>query len=172
MILQSDGVILTGVGPFGDGMRRLRSERLDDTLWEVSFLGIPLLGIGLGMQLLMTESEEQGLHRGLNLIPGIVRRLPERVKVPHVGWNDLVFVQPHLLCRGVSEGYVYFTHAYGVEVANEEDVLAVTDYGGSVAAVIARHRVFGMQFHPEQSGPLGTVLLKNFVQLCEKERVS
>lgn len=170
-LLNSDGVILPGVGAFGDAMLELRRNRLDETLWEVSMRGIPLLGICLGMQLLFTESEEHGLHRGLNLLPGTVRRLKPGVKIPHIGWNELTFVQPHTLFTGLSEGHVYFIHSYYVEIGNQEELLATTDYGGEVAAVVGRNRVFGMQFHPEKSGALGMTLLQKFAQLCQKEKV-
>lgn len=170
-LLDSDGVILPGVGAFGDAMLQLRKAGLDETLWELSKRGTPLLGICLGMQLLFTESEENGLHRGLNLLPGTVRRLPQGVKIPHVGWNELRFVQPHPLFYGLNEGHVYFVHSYYAEVANQEDLLATTDYGGNIAALVGRHSVFGMQFHPEKSGDLGLQLLQNFARMCEKETV-
>lgn len=170
-ILRSDGVVLAGAGTFGTAMREITSRRLDDTLWEVALRGIPLLGIGLGMQLLFTESEEYGLHRGLNLLSGFVRHLPQGVKKPHSGWNDLSFVQPHPLAARLRHGYVFFMHAYYVEVANTDDLLATTDYGGHVAAIVGRNRVFGIQFRPEKSGELGSDLLRQFAALCVKEQV-
>lgn len=170
-ILRSDGVILPGVGAFGDAMLSLCSKQLDETLWEVSMRGIPLLGICLGMQLLMTESEEYGLHRGLNLLPGFVSRLPQTVKIPHIGWNQLSFAQPHPLFEGLSQGHVYFVHSYHVHVDNTDDLLATTDYEDNIAAIIGRHRVFGMQFHPEKSGALGMKLLSQFAAISEKEKV-
>lgn len=170
-ILHSDGVILPGVGAFGDAMLALRQGRLDETLWEVSRRGVPLLGICLGMQLLFTESEEHGLHRGLNLLPGFVSHLPPGVKIPHIGWNELSFAQPHPLFADVPQGYVYFVHSYHAQVDNIDDLLATTDYGGNIAAIVGRNRIFGMQFHPEKSGEIGIKLLKKFAAVCEKEKV-
>lgn len=170
-ILQSDGVVLAGVGAFGAAMHAISSRRLDETLWEVSLRGIPLLGIGLGMQLLFTESEEYGLHRGLNLLSGVVRRLPAGAKKPHVGWNELTLVQPHPLVARLKHGHGYFMHACYVEVTNVDDLLATTDNGGNIAAIAGRNRVFGVQFRPEKSGQLGSDLLRQFAALCVKEKV-
>lgn len=167
-ILHSDGVILSGAGTFGDMMLQLGRHGLDEVLWDVARRGIPLLGAGLGMQVLFTESEEHGLHRGLNILSGSVRRLPSALNKPHIGWNELVFGEPHPFFAGVSEGYVYFLHSYYVETDNAGDLLATTDYGGPIAAIVGRNRVFGMQFHPEKSGPLGMALLKKFANVCEK----
>lgn len=170
-ILEGDGVILPGGSVFGEVMRELRRIGLDDVIWELSLRGIPLLGIGLGMQLLFTESEEQGLHRGINLFPGTVRRLTQGVKVPHSGWREIRFLEPHGLFSGLTEGRVYFDHSYHVEVANREELLATVHYGSELAAIVGRGRVFGMQFHPEQSGSLGRKLLQNFTSICQKESV-
>lgn len=170
-ILEGNGVILPGGSAFGEVMRELRRNRLDEVIWEVSLHGTPLLGIGLGMQLLFTESEEQGLHRGINLLPGTVRRLTQEVKVPHNGWREIRFLEPHGLFSGLTEGRVYFDHSYHVEVANREELLATVHYGGTLAAIAGRGRVIGMQFHPEQSGSLGRKLLKNFTSICQKESV-
>lgn len=171
-IRRADGVILPGVGAFRDAMIELKQLGLVDVIravaWEEKK---PLLGICLGMQLLFTGSEEHGYHQGLNLLPGYAVRLEGDFNVPHMGWNELRFRGPHPLLKGVEEGYAYFVHSYHVRADNPEDVVAVTDYHGTVTAIVGRNHVFGMQFHPEKSGETGRKLLERFAALCQ-ERVS
>jgi glutamine amidotransferase len=164
-ILAADGAILPGVGAFGDAMANLRETGLADTVKAYAASGKPLLGICLGMQLLFTESEEHGLHQGLNLLPGRVVRFQGSYKVPHMGWNELSFVQPSPLFEGVEPGHVYFVHSYHVLPEQRSDLLAVTDYHQPVTAIVGRDSVYGMQFHPEKSGVLGMALLERFVGL-------
>lgn len=168
VLLAADGILLPGVGAFGDAMEQLTASGLDGTLRQAVDSGKPLLGICLGMQLLFSASEEHGLHVGLGLLPGrAVRFSPESgLKVPHMGWNRLQFKQPeHPLLAGLDEGHVYFVHSYHVLPEREQDLLAVTDYGQPVTAIVGRGNVFGMQFHPEKSGELGMALLRNFLAL-------
>jgi glutamine amidotransferase len=156
-ILAADSVILPGVGAFGDAMQHLRESGLDTVVKEVAASGQPLLGICLGMQLLFSSSQEHGSHDGLDILPGSVVRFAPRdgYKVPHMGWNRLSFRQPgSSLLEGLEEGHVYFVHSYHVEVGRESDLLAVTDYGHPVTAIVGQNNVFGMQFHPEMSGEL------------------
>ncbi|WP_151737737.1 imidazole glycerol phosphate synthase subunit HisH [Paenibacillus tengchongensis] len=170
-ILAADSVILPGVGAFGDAMAHLRESGLDLVVKEAAAGGQPLLGICLGMQLLFTGSEEHGVHDGLDLLPGSVVRFAPRdgYKVPHMGWNRLSFRQPqNPLLSGLEEGHVYFVHSYHALAEQEGDVLAVTDYGHPVTAVVGRDNVYGMQFHPEKSGELGIMLLGNFLKLQEE----
>ncbi|MFE4714702.1 imidazole glycerol phosphate synthase subunit HisH [Paenibacillus sp. NPDC056722] len=172
-ILAADSVILPGVGAFGDAMEHLRESGLDIVVKEVAAAGQPLLGICLGMQLLFSSSEEHGSHAGLDILPGSVVRFAPRdgYKVPHMGWNRLSFRQPESpLLEGLEEGHVYFVHSYHVEVGRESNLLAVTDYGHPVTAIVGQDNVFGMQFHPEKSGDLGVQLLGNFLKLT-RERV-
>ncbi|WP_310551348.1 imidazole glycerol phosphate synthase subunit HisH [Paenibacillus glufosinatiresistens] len=168
-ILAADRVILPGVGAFGDAMAHLRDTGLDQAVLEVAAEGRqPLLGICLGMQLLFTRGEEYGAHEGLGLLPGRVVRFEPRegYKVPHMGWNRLRFLQPeHPLLAGLDEGHVYFVHSYHALVEEPGDVLAVSDYGHPVTAVVGRGSVMGMQFHPEKSGEPGRRLLENFMKL-------
>ncbi|MFD1268834.1 imidazole glycerol phosphate synthase subunit HisH [Paenibacillus motobuensis] len=168
VLLAADGILLPGVGAFGDAMEQLTASGLDGTLRQAVDSGKPLLGICLGMQLLFTASEEHGTHDGLGLLPGrAVRFSPESgLKVPHMGWNRLQFKQPdHPLLAGLDEGHVYFVHSYHVLPEREQDLLAVTDYGQPVTAIVGCGNVFGMQFHPEKSGELGMALLRNFLAL-------
>ncbi|PDO11352.1 MAG: imidazole glycerol phosphate synthase subunit HisH [Candidatus Reconcilbacillus cellulovorans] len=158
--------VLPGVGAFGDAMRELRASGLDRAVIGFAASGRPLLGICLGMQLLFEESEEFGRHEGLGLLPGRVVRFDAGLKVPHMGWNELCLERPdHPLFAGFSGGYVYFVHSYHACVGCRDDLLATTDYGGPVAAVVGRGNVFGMQFHPEKSGAVGIALLANFLRL-------
>jgi glutamine amidotransferase len=167
-ILAADSVILPGVGAFGDAMEHLRESGLDVVVKEVAAGKQPLLGICLGMQLLFSSGEEHGRHEGLDILPGSVVRFAPRddYKVPHMGWNKLSFRQPESpLLEGLEEGHVYFVHSYHALVGRENDLLAVTDYGHPVTAIVGQGNVFGMQFHPEKSGELGIQLLGNFLKL-------
>lgn len=169
-ILQADGVILPGVGAFGDAMQNLRETGLIDTIQNCKASGQPLLGICLGMQLLFSKSEEHGMHVGLGFMSGRVVRFRGDYKVPHMGWNRLHFCQEHPLFQGMEEGYVYFVHSYHVSVADDKHLLATTDYYQPVTAIVGDGNVFGMQFHPEKSGPIGMQLLHNFLQLCSNSK--
>ena len=165
----AQGIILPGVGAFGDAMDTLRARDLVEPVLRQVEAAKPLLGICLGMQLLFDESEEMGLHAGLGLLPGRVLRFPEgELKVPHIGWNQLEGVQGSLL-DGVEEGaYAYFVHSYYVEPGEPEDVLAMTEYGLVFAAVMGRGRIWGAQFHPEKSQDVGMRLLANYARLVEE----
>ncbi|CAM3009651.1 imidazole glycerol phosphate synthase subunit HisH [Paenibacillus sediminis] len=168
-ILAADGVILPGVGAFGDAMASLRETGLDAVVREAAAGEQPLLGICLGMQLLFSESEEHGKHEGLGILPGTVVRFDSgKLKVPHMGWNKLSFVQQDSpIFTGLEEGHVYFVHSYHVKPERQGDLLATTDYGEDVTGVVGRGNVYGMQFHPEKSGELGMSLLRNFLLLTE-----
>ncbi|WNS42104.1 imidazole glycerol phosphate synthase subunit HisH [Paenibacillus sp. MMS20-IR301] len=171
-ILGADSVILPGVGAFGDAMEHLRASGMDVVVQAAAAAGQPLLGICLGMQLLFSGSEEHGKHTGLDILPGSVVRFAPRdgFKVPHMGWNKLSFLQPESpLLSGLTEGHVYFVHSYHVLTGSDSDLLAVTDYGHPVTAVVGRNHVYGMQFHPEKSGELGIRLLGNFLRLRREQ---
>ncbi|MDP4099485.1 imidazole glycerol phosphate synthase subunit HisH [Paenibacillus sp. P96] len=173
-IRSADGVILPGVGAFGDAMEHLRRGGLDHVVKDAAAAGQPLLGVCLGMQLLFTIGEEYGEHEGLDILQGAVVRFPSAagLKVPHMGWNRLFFSQEdHPLFAGLEEGHVYFVHSYHAKTEQASDLLAVTDYGGPVTAIVGRGPVFGMQFHPEKSGQLGMKLLGNFLALTGAVRI-
>ena len=162
----AQGIVLPGVGAFGDAMDNLRARRLVEPLLRQAADGKPLLGICLGMQLLFDESEEMGRHRGLGLLPGRVVRFAEGdLRVPHIGWNRLQVRASHApLLAGIPDGaYVYFVHSYYVSAEDPADVLATTEYGLEFASVVGRGMVFGVQFHPEKSQDVGLRLLTNFV---------
>lgn len=160
------GVILPGVGAFGDAMQNLRERRLMEPLLRVSAAGKPLLGICLGMQLLFEESEEMGYHRGLGLLPGrVVRFAPSPLRVPHVGWNQIHIRRQSPLLAGVPDGgYAYFVHSYYVLPADDSIVLATTDYGLEFASIVGHGHLFAVQFHPEKSQEVGLRILRNFLE--------
>jgi glutamine amidotransferase len=169
-------LILPGVGAFRDAIAELRGRRLDSALESYAQSGRPLLGICLGMQLLFTQSEEFGLHRGLGLIEGEVKAIPRTKadgtphKIPHIGWNPLVakaaWGTTPLTRELPSARAMYFVHSFTAHPADVGVRLADADYNGRViSAVVARDSIFGFQFHPEKSGPAGLALLKSFLRI-------
>ncbi|MBS3918878.1 MAG: imidazole glycerol phosphate synthase subunit HisH [Deltaproteobacteria bacterium] len=167
---EANYIILPGVGAFGDGMRNIRELGLEQTIKEeVLQKEIPFLGICLGMQLLASRGYEDGETAGLDLIPGeVVRFEPDGpgVKVPHIGWNEVVLKRPHPLFRNIpSEKDFYFVHSYHFACKNREDILCLTPYCGNFVSAVNRKNVIGVQFHPEKSLQLGLKLLSNFLSL-------
>jgi imidazole glycerol-phosphate synthase subunit HisH len=169
-IRRASGIILPGVGAFGNAMAELETKGLRTILQQEAKNGKPLLGICLGMQLLFTSSEEYGTHPGLDLLPGKVTRFQGDYPIPHMGWNWVSFCQPHPIFHGLKEGHAYFVHSYYVQTTRETDKIAITDYGGPIPAIIARDNMIGMQFHPEKSGEFGLQLLERFALQTEEER--
>ena len=163
----ADGMILPGVGAFPMCMAALRKSGMDQAILQQAGKK-PLLGICLGMQMLLDSSTEMGGDQGLGLIPGTVEKIETNLKLPHIGWNSLNIVNPNPLTAGLSDGdYVYFVHSFCAKVKNSEDLALTTDYGTTVTAMIARGNVFGCQFHPEKSGPVGMTILRNFGELTK-----
>ena len=161
---RADAVILPGVGAFPPAMQALEEAGLTAAVCE-NAKKKPLLGICLGMQMLFERSDEMGDCAGLGLIPGEVKRIPsDKVIIPHMGWNELVITQESPLLEGIeSPLYTYFVHSYQAFCA-DENIIAYADYDGRVPALVTDGKfVFGAQFHPEKSGRLGLVLLKDFV---------
>ncbi len=168
VILQADKVILPGVGAFGEAMEKLESFNLIDTIHKVVEQGKPFLGICLGLQLLFEYSEEKEGCRGLSLLKGGIKRIPDTpgLKVPHMGWNSLSVKENAKLFRGLpTEPYVYFVHSYYLQAEEPEIVAATTEYGVTVHASVEKDNIFACQFHPEKSGETGLAILKNFVEL-------
>jgi glutamine amidotransferase len=170
-LTDADGIVLPGVGAFSEGMDNAGPFR--EPLTAAAAAGVPVFGICLGMQMLLTTSEEadragQGDVEGLDLIPGTNRRFPPGEKVPHMGWNDLTVVRDHPVVDGVDGGYAYFVHSYYPDPDDDAAVVATTDYGVEFPAVVANESgtVMGTQFHPEKSGETGLRILRNFVDLC------
>ncbi len=159
-------LVLPGVGAFCDAIAALRDKGLDCAIKDAVARGVPFLGICLGMQLLFDESHENGVYEGLGILPGRITRLPETVKVPHIGWNSLDIKKPDPLFTGFGGGevYVYFVHSYCLET-DADIVCAETDYGRRFPSAIQKDNVFAAQFHPEKSGDAGLNILKNFGRL-------
>lgn len=171
---KADGLILPGVGAFPDAMKKLTETGLVDFIIRKAGEGVPLLGICLGMQLLFSSSEEHGEHKGLNLLKGKVVRFSgktktnEAYKVPHIGWNKLIFnKREDAILSNLSEDFAYFVHSYYVH-PDEDVVIAYSEYDVDVPAVVGKENVFGMQFHPEKSSRLGMELLLNFTKLVRQ----
>lgn len=167
----ADGVVLPGVGAFAEGMENAGPFR--DALTDTVDEGTPLFGICLGMQMLLTASEESshvgdGAASGLDLIPGQNRRFSGELKVPHMGWNELTIEREHPLVEGVDGEYAYFVHSYYADPEDEHAIVATTEYGQPFPSIVADDSgtVFGTQFHPEKSGETGLRILKNFVDYC------
>jgi glutamine amidotransferase len=151
-------------------MAEVERRGLVPLLHEAVEEGKPLLGICVGMQLLFEESEEHGRHAGLALLPGRVRRLEGGLPVPHMGWNRLRARRPHPVLEGVPDGaHVYFVHSYYCD-APEDVVIATTDYGREIPAIVGKGSVLGMQFHPEKSQEVGLRLVVGFVRLVDAAR--
>ena len=168
-VLNSEGIILPGVGAFPDAMENLRARGLDEVLKKASEINTPILGICLGMQLLFDIGHEIKECAGLGLIKGNIKRLEGKVKIPHMGWNDLKIDRECPLLEGVEEGsYVYFVHSFYADVENNESLNASTFYGQKVPAIVSNENVFGIQFHPEKSGNTGLRILRNFGELIKK----
>ncbi len=176
------GIVLPGVGAFGDAAANLRRAGFEEPLLTAVTSGIPLLGICVGMQLLFDESEEMGRHRGLGVIPGRVLRFrpihvpgtsevpgtwdARPLKVPQIGWNQLRHSGTDPLLAGVPDGaYAYFVHSYYCAPDDPAYAVATTDFGISYASVVRRDNVWGIQCHPEKSQAVGLGILRNFAAI-------
>lgn len=166
---RADKIILPGVGAFGQGIQALRAKAFDRAIGEHVAKQKPFLGVCLGMQLLLSQSEEMGLHRGLNLISGTVQRFDaRRDKVPQIGWNRLCFIRREsLLFKRIDEGtHFYFVHSYYCKTDDESVASARAYYAGErFVAAIEKNGIFAVQFHPEKSGKMGLRILENFARL-------
>ena len=163
-----DGLVLPGVGNFDAA---IGSMQKDSALFNAAIdRGMPILGICLGLEMLFDKSEE-GVLEGLKVLDGDVRILPKtKVKVPHIGWNNLRIVnnESNLLNGIPQDSWVYFVHSYHIEPQDDRLIAAITDYGSILPVVVERSNLFGTQFHPEKSGKIGAQIMKNFVNICEK----
>lgn len=154
--------ILPGVGAVRDALKSLENTGLIPTIQQRVKEGNLLAGICLGMQMLYEVSYEDGHYPCLGFLPGEIKRFETTLKVPHMGWNELVFRKAHPMADNLpEEPYVYFVHSYLKQPALTEEVIAVADYGQPVPAIVGKENVLGMQFHPEKSGAVGEQLLKN-----------
>ena len=166
VILQSDHIILPGVGSFGDAMENLNKFGLIDVIHEAINRKIPFLGICLGLQLLFESSEETPGVAGLGILKGKIVRIPEGpgLKIPHMGWNSLNVREGASLFKGLEkEPYVYFVHSYYLQAKDPKIVAATAEYGVTIHASVEKENVFACQFHPEKSSKTGLAILKNFL---------
>jgi glutamine amidotransferase len=159
------GIFLPGVGNFDPAMVSISKS-------NTSFLDFvketPVFGICLGMEMFFKQSQE-GTQKGLNVIDGEVISLPNSLKVPHMGWNDLQIKEPGVILNGVKNGsWVYFVHSFRAKPNSESVITAESDYGIKVPAVVEKDNFYGTQFHPEKSGDVGKIMLKNFLEVCKK----
>ena len=165
VIADADGVVLPGVGAFGRCMDALDRTGLASVARDAVTRAVPFLAICIGMQLLYDESEENPGRRGLGILPGVVRRLPDGVKHPQMQWNTLQPKRPSMLFEGLPQpAWFYFVHSYAPD--DLAHAVALCDYGGPVVAAVERGNVWATQFHPEKSGANGMRLLANFVARC------
>ncbi len=163
-----DGLVLPGVGNFDPAIKSIEgsAQHLDKAIDS----GMPVMGICLGMEMLFDKSEE-GKMEGLRILDGDVVMLPKgKVKIPHMGWNNLQIKGDSRFLKGVRDGsWVYFVHSYRTVPRQRKIVVATSDYGVSVPAVIERDNLIGVQFHPEKSGDVGSIMIRNFLKICDSE---
>tara|TARA_B100000745_G_scaffold162903_1_gene106647 strand:+ start:826 stop:1434 length:609 start_codon:yes stop_codon:yes gene_type:complete len=161
------GLLLPGVGNFDPAIRSIRDYSATK-FSEFVQNKIPVLGICLGMEMFFKQSEE-GKEKGLDVINGEVVLLPENMKIPHMGWNSLQIKRDSTILNGVDDGsWVYFVHSYRIKPTDEKIIVADTDYGIQVPAVVENGIFYGTQFHPEKSGKVGSLMIKNFLRVCKK----
>ena len=168
-LAKADKLILPGVGAFADAAGKLRDSGLDAVIKAQAAGGKPIMGICLGMQLLFEKSYEYGEHEGLGLLKGSVvpmaGRIPEQLKIPHIGWNALHLRKDSKLLRYIQENdFVYFVHSYYASDC-DDSVIATAEYGAELTAAVEKGCVFGCQFHPEKSGEVGLNILRAFCDL-------
>jgi glutamine amidotransferase len=165
-----DGLVLPGVGNFDNAISSIQRDAVSLNMAVDN--GMPILGICLGLEMLFNKSEE-GILDGLKLLEGDVLMLPKKkVKVPHIGWNNLRIVKRESnLLKGIpQDSWVYFVHSYHIEPEDKNLIAAIADYGSILPVVIERSNLFGTQFHPEKSGKIGAQIVKNFIKICEKNQ--
>ncbi len=177
LVKKTDCLIIPGVGAFSHAMAKLINYDLIDLIYEYAASGRPVLGICLGMQMLMDESDEFGQSKGLGLVKGVVRRLPltvtEQYRIPHVEWNHIYPPAKKGWSKTIFSSLndtseFYFVHSYVVLPEYEENVLSLTEYGGcEFVSSVKNGNIYGCQFHPEKSGLMGLLVLKEFVRLSE-----
>ena len=170
LLKNADKVIIPGVGSFNQGISNLKKKYFDQAIFEYVKTGKDLLGICLGMQLFMNQSNEFGKNKGLSLIDGTVKNLDFKANtpVPHIGWNNISISKndSKFLNKISNENYFYFIHSYYVRLNEEIDYAFKTDYGDiSFVSLINKENIFGTQFHPEKSGKIGLKMIKNFLTI-------
>ena len=166
-VVNATAVIFPGVGAAADVMESLREAGMDEAIREVINEGQPLFAICVGMQVLLSTTEEGGWNECLDIIPGTVRRLPAGLKVPHIGWNQVRQVSAHPIFKGIPDGSnFYFVHSYYAEPEDASVVTGTTEYGVNLCSVLIKDNLIATQFHPEKSGALGLRMYANFLDLA------
>lgn len=162
----ADKLVLPGVGAFKACMDGLKALGFDELVLDAARAGKPIIGLCVGLQMMFDEGHEFGIHKGLGLMPGRVVRFPEKLRVPHIGWNQVEFKHQHKVFDGLpSQTFFYFVHSFYVEASDPSCVLGETDYGMSYASICGRDNIVGVQFHPEKSQTAGLKLLRNFAEM-------
>ena len=162
-LFKAKAIIFPGQGSFPAAMKKLNKNGIDKTLIELINNEMPFIGICLGLQLMFTKSEE-GECNGLNLFKGTVPKIPDSVKVPHIGWNNVSFNKSHPIFNGIPDNsYFYFIHSYYVNPDNRDNIIAQTSYGVEFCSAFAYENYVGLQFHPERSGDYGLQIYQNFI---------
>ncbi len=166
-ILDADVVVLPGVGAANDTMNSLVGLGIDNVIHKVVASGRPLLAVCIGLQVLFSATEEEGWHECLGIIPGVVRRLPEGRKIPHMGWNQLEQKIEHPIFNGIPNNTnFYFVHSYHGVPEDKLVIAATTDYGISICAMIVKDNIVATQFHPEKSGEYGLKMYANYFKMA------
>ena len=164
-VLDATGVIFPGVGAAADAMQSLRDAGMDEAIQEVISVGHPIFAICVGMQVLLSSTEEGGWNTCLGVIPGTVKRLPSGLKVPHIGWNQVKQMDRHPIFEGIpDESNFYFVHSYYAEPKDATVVAGTSEYGINFCSVLIKDNLVATQFHPEKSGELGLKMYDNFLK--------
>lgn len=170
-VLDADAVILPGVGAAADTMHNLRELGMDEVIHRLVSEGRPLFAVCIGMQVLFDGTEEGGWRECLGIFPGVVRRLPQGLKVPHMGWNQVKQRVTHPIFDGIpDEANFYFVHSYYAEPQDKAFIAGITDYGVSTCSTLIRDSLVATQFHPERSGEYGLRMYDNFLKMALEGR--
>ena len=166
-VLGATAVIFPGVGAAADAMQSLREAGMDEAIQEVISVGHPLFAICVGMQVLLSATEEGGWNECLDIIPGMVKRLPLGLKVPHMGWNQVKQVTRHPIFEGIpDESNFYFVHSYYAEPVDISIIAGTSEYGINICSVLIKDNLVATQFHPEKSGEVGLRMYANFLNMA------
>ena len=166
-VLNAAAVIFPGVGAAADAMQSLRNSGLDEAIREVIRENQPLFAVCVGMQVLLSSTEEGGWNECLGIIPGTVRRLPAGLKVPHIGWNQVKQMARHPIFEDIpDESNFYFVHSYYAEPEDTTVITGTTEYGVTLCSVLIKHNLVATQFHPEKSGTIGLRMYANFLKMA------
>jgi glutamine amidotransferase len=166
-VADAEALIVPGVGAAADTMRNLKRHHLVDPIRDYVASGRPFLGVCMGLQALFDVSEEGGEHECLGVLPGRVVRLPEGLKVPHMGWNQVRIARRHPIFEGIpDDSYFYFVHSFYPRPDDSSIVIGETEYGVTFPSVVARDNLVATQFHPEKSGEMGLRMYANFLEIA------